>query len=152
MHVVYCGREGSSCQETAEVSLSSGALHALKNRQVRALNASSTLWYPSPITTRPSKPSFSTLSWAVRFWYGGWGVGGAGTAILKVGQSAHLTSFPNTVLCLLQEILLIGVRLKKGFWLEGQVDKGRSELPQRCLKEKISAAWAPTLVSQIVFN
>lgn len=37
-------------------------------------------------------------------------------AILKVGQSAHLTSFPNTVLCLSQKSLLIGVHLKSGLW------------------------------------
>lgn len=42
-----------------------------ENRQVGALNASSTFWYPSPITILPTKPFLSTLSRAVRFWYGG---------------------------------------------------------------------------------
>lgn len=37
-----------------------------------------------------------------------------GIAILKVGQSAHLTSFPNT---LSQKSLLIGVHLKSGLWV-----------------------------------
>lgn len=41
-----------------------------ENRQDGVLNASSTPWYPSPITTRPTKPFLSTLSRAVRFWYG----------------------------------------------------------------------------------
>lgn len=39
-----------------------------------------------------------------------------GVAVLKVGPSTHLTSFPNTLLCLSLKSLLIGVHLKRGLW------------------------------------
>lgn len=60
-----------------------------------------------------------------------------GAVVLKVGQSEHLTSFPDTLLGLFHKSLLIGVHLKKkGGWgkaFDGQEGrrKGRSEEPER---------------------
>lgn len=42
-----------------------------ENRQTLALNASSTLLYPRPITSHPAISPLLTLSRPVRFWYGG---------------------------------------------------------------------------------
>lgn len=60
-----------------------------------------------------------------------------GAAILKVGQSEHLTSFPNTLLCLFHKSLLIGVHLKKGgLWLlTGRSAEGRGD------QSSMSADW-----------
>lgn len=90
MYIVCCCQKEarSSCQKTKEVNLSSHTLHALKNRQVRALNASSTFWYPSPITLVPPSPFFPQP-------HGLSDSDMEGVAILKVGQFAHLTSFPH---------------------------------------------------------
>lgn len=60
-----------------------------------------------------------------------------GAVVLKVGQSEHLTSFPDTLLGLFHKSLLIGVHLKKksggGKAFDGQEcrRKGRSEEPER---------------------
>lgn len=100
-----------------------------ESRQVGALNASSTLWYPSPITTSPQ-----SLSFPLAHRLSDSDV--EGTVILKVSQSEHLTSFPNTLLCLFHKSLLIGVHLKNGaFGFDGRENggKGRSGQPQQSL-------------------
>lgn len=70
--VVYRGQKETEAlvKKTTEVESVISYPSCIENRQDGALNASSTLWYPSPITTRPTKPFLSTLSRAVRFWYG----------------------------------------------------------------------------------
>lgn len=68
-----------------------------------------------------------------------------GAVVLKVGQSEHLTSFPDTLLSLFHKSLLIGVHLKKkkkksggGKAFDGQEGKrkGRSGEPERAGWEK----------------
>lgn len=66
-----------------------------------------------------------------------------GAVVLKVGQSEHLTSFPDTLLSLFHKSLLIGVHLKKkkvegGKAFDGQEGKrkGRSGEPERAGCEK----------------
>lgn len=103
----------SSCQKTKEVNLSSHTLHALKNRQVRALNASSTFWYPSPITLVPPSPFFPQP-------HGLSDSDMEGVAILKVGQFAHLTSFPHhSALPLPEELFWLVSIWKAGFGFDG---------------------------------
>lgn len=92
-----------------------------ENRQVRVLNASSSLWYPSPITPRPTKPFLSTLARAVRFRYGG-RCNFEGRSVCTL----NLIS-PTLSLCLPRQSLLIGVHLKSGLWVWREGYGGRGD-------------------------
>lgn len=112
--VCFCQKEAEALvKKTKEVNLSSHTLHALKNRQVRALNASSTFWYPSPITLVPPSPFFPQP-------HGLSDSDMEGVAILKVGQFAHLTSFPHhSALPLPEELFWLVSIWKAGFGFDG---------------------------------
>lgn len=66
-----------------------------------------------------------------------------GAAILKVGQSAHLTSFSNIVLCFFKKSLLKSGLLVSG---KGQREQGRSEQPQHSLQKDLFGAQLLTVV------
>lgn len=118
------GLERRSSQKDTEVNLSYPTLPALKGWSLRCFIYS--LVSQSNYNSSHQALPFHTLT-------GCQNVRVEGTVILKVGQSAHLTSFPNTLLCLFHKSLLIGVHLKRGLWvLTGESTGGKSSL---------SAAW-----------
>lgn len=79
-----------------------------EGRQVGALNASSTLWHPQPITAHPSQLS---LPFSHRL--SGSDGEDAAAATLKDARPQRLTSFPDRLLRLARKSLLIVVHLKK---------------------------------------
>lgn len=106
-----------------------------ENRQVRALNASSTLSYPSPITTRPTKLFLSTLSRAVRFRYGG--------RCNIEGRSVNLIS-QHSALPLPEEPFDWCPFEKQALGLTGRGKEGRGEIRAALLKHGKGAFWSKT--------